>query len=88
MIHVLGLAQAARKQDIEVDIFLTGEGIHLTQDPRFPDLLAVGRVGICETSYLSAGLSKEALKGISDKDFVTQLRNADMVENCDRFLIL
>ena len=38
MTHVLGLAEAAKKQGIQVDIFLSGEGILLTQDPRFSDL--------------------------------------------------
>ncbi len=88
MTHVLGLAQAASRADIQVDIFLSGEGIHLTQDSRFPDLLSTGRVGVCEVSYLAAGFKKEALTGLVDKDFVTQLRNAEMVEKCDRYLIL
>jgi sulfur relay (sulfurtransferase) complex TusBCD TusD component (DsrE family) len=88
MTHVLGLAQAAKKQGIHVEIFLSGEGIHLTQDPRFSSLLETGRVGVCEVSYLAAGFKKEDLAGLVDKDFVTQLRNADMVDNCDRYLIL
>ncbi len=88
MTHVLGLAQAAAREGIQVDIFLSGEGIHLTQDHRFPELLSTGRVGVCEVSYLAAGFKKEALTGLVDKDFVTQLRNAEMVEKCDRYLIL
>jgi hypothetical protein len=88
MDHVLGLADAASRRGIEVQIFLSGEGIHLTQDSRFSALLEVARVGVCEVSYLAGGFKKEALTGLTDKDFVTQLRNADMVENCDRYLIL
>ncbi len=88
MTHVLGLAQAASSKDIQVDIFLSGEGIHLTQDSRFSDLLATGRVGVCEVSYLAAGFRKEDLPGLVDKDFVTQLRNAEMVDKCDRYIIL
>ncbi|MCP4604707.1 MAG: hypothetical protein GY847_30000 [Proteobacteria bacterium] len=88
MTAVLGLAEAAKRRDIHVEIFLSGEGIHLTQDPRFSKLLDTGRVGVCEVSYLGAGFKKEALLGVREKDFVTQLRNADMVENCDRYLVL
>ena len=71
-----------------MDIFLSGDGIHLTQDPRFSQLLGNARVGVCEVSYLAAGFKKEDLAGLVDKDYVTQLRNADMVENCDRYLVL
>jgi len=88
MAHILGLARAARDKEIHVEIFLSGEGIHLTQDPRFESLLECGRVGVCEVSYLAAGFEKDALEGLSDKDFVTQLRNADMVANCTRYLVL
>ena len=88
MTHVLGLAKAAKRQEIDVEIFLSGEGIHLTQDPRFESLLECGRVGVCEVSYLAAGFDKEALTGLSDKDFVTQLRNADMVANSDRYIVM
>ncbi len=88
MTHVLGLAEAAKRANIQVEIFLSGLGIHLTQDPRFPALLKTGRVGVCEVSYLDAGYKKENLKGLNDKDFVTQLRNADMVENCDKYVVL
>ncbi len=88
MTHVLGIAGAAYKSGIRTEIFLSGEGIHLTQDPRFSKLLGYAKVGVCEVSYLAAGFKKEDLAGLTDKDFVTQLRNADMVENCDRYLVL
>jgi hypothetical protein len=88
MTHVLGLAKAAKKRGIQTEIFLSGPGIHLTQDPRFSKLIDCARVGVCEVSYLEAGFKKADLTGLTDKDFVTQLRNADMVENCERYLIL
>lgn len=88
MTHVLGLAQAAADVGIKVDIFLSGEGVHLTQDSRFQELLAIGRVGVCEVSYLACGYKKQDLAGLDDKDFVTQLRNAEMVEKCDRYVLL
>jgi peroxiredoxin family protein len=97
MAHVLGLARAARAAGKEVRIFFTGEGVHLTQDPRFQELLETARTGsalphgqvaVCEVSYIANGLKGKALPGMRDKDFVTQGRNAEIVEECQRYVVL
>jgi hypothetical protein len=89
MNHIIGLARSAGKADIKTDIFLTGDGVHLTQHRCFPDLVkACDRLGICEVSYIAFGYKKENIFGLVDKDFVTQMRNADMVEKCDRYIVL
>jgi hypothetical protein len=86
--HVLGLASAAMRAGVSTEIFLTGEGVHLIRDRRFDELVAAARVSVCETSYRAAGLGGEDVTGLTDQDFVTQWRNAEMVERCDRYLIL
>ena len=96
--HVLGLAKAARAAGKEVRVFFTGEGVHLTGDPRFPELLDVARSGssrphgqvtVCEVSYMAQGLTAgKATSGLRDKDFVTQGRNAEMVQECERYVVL
>ena len=97
MDHVLGLTKAARAAGKEVKIFFTGEGVHLTKDPRFPELIAVAKSGssahaqvtVCEVSYMAAGLTAgKATSGLSDKEFVTQGQNAEMVEDCQRYVVL
>jgi hypothetical protein len=97
MEHVIGLARAARAAGKEVRIFFTGEGVHLTQDPRFSELLEVARAGssrphgqvaVCEVSYIANGFKGKAIPGMRDKDFVTQGRNAEMVEECQRYVVL
>jgi len=97
MAHVIGLARAARSAGKEVKIFFTGEGVKLTQDPRFAELLDVaksgssqphGQVTVCEVSFLANGFTNKALPGMRDKDFVTQGRNAEMVEECERYVVL
>ncbi len=98
MEHVIGLARAARKAGKEVQVFFTGEGVHLTKDPRVPELLDVARSGAakpmgavtcCEVSYMAAGLTAgKATSGLRDKDFVTQGRNAEMVQECERYVVL
>jgi hypothetical protein len=86
--HVVGLAQAAAKAGVSTDVFLTGDGVHLIGHRRFPELLAAARVGVCEVSYKAEGYGGEEVPGLGDKDFVTQWRNAEMVQRCDRYLVL
>ena len=86
--HVLGLAGAAARAGISTEIFLTGEGVHLVRDRRFQELIAAARVSVCDASFRAAGLDGEDVTGLTDKDFVTQWRNAEMVEHCDRYLIV
>ncbi len=88
MPHVLGLAQAANKAGKQVDVFITGDGVHLTRDDRFDKLLEVARVGVCEVSYFARGYRGIAVPGLNDKDFVTQGRNAEIVEEADRYITL
>ena len=85
---VLGLAKAAKRAGKPTQIFFTGEGVCLTQDPRFPELLEVASVGVCEASYIANGYKEKEVPGLLDKDLVTQGRNAEMVEASDRYLIL
>ena len=86
--HVLGLAGAAARAGISTEIFLTGDGVHLVRDRRFQELIATARVSVCDASFRAAGLDGEDVTGLTDKDFVTQWRNAEMVERCDRYLIV
>jgi hypothetical protein len=86
--HVLGLSRAARTAGKRVDVFFTGDAVHLVRDPRFPELLGLARVGVCESSYIARGYQGRPVPGLTDKGFVTQGRNAEMVEQSDRYLIL
>lgn len=86
--HVIGLARAAKAAGKEVRIFFTGEGVLLSQDPRFGELLPVAKVGICEVSYNANGFKGKEVPGLRYKDFVTQAFNAEMVEECDRYVVL
>ena len=97
MAHVLGIVKAARKAGKEVKVFCTGEGVKLTQDPKFQELLQAakagssaehGHVAVCEVSYIANGLKGKAVPGLRDKDFVTQGRNAEMVDECGRYILL
>jgi hypothetical protein len=86
--HVLGLAGAAARVGISTEIFLTGEGVHLVRDRRFQELIKAARVSACYASFRAAGFDREDVTGLTDEDFVTQWRNAEMIEHCDRYLIV
>jgi sulfur relay (sulfurtransferase) complex TusBCD TusD component (DsrE family) len=63
--HVIGLAKAAKKAGKQVEIFFTGDGVELTQDPRFSELIDIAQVAVCEVSYIDRGYGKKS--GGSDK---------------------
>ena len=86
--HVLGLAKAAKRADKKVEIFFTGDGVLCTQNPGLADLVKIAHVTVCEVSYIANGYKGIEIPGLGDKDFVTQVRNAEMVEECDRHIIL
>jgi predicted peroxiredoxin len=86
--HVLGLTRAARAAGKGVQVFFTGDGVRLTQDPRFSELIGEARVSVCEVSYIAHGFQGKPVEGLVDKDFVTQGRNAEMVDECNRYVIL
>jgi len=83
--HLLGLVAAAEKKGVEVVVFLTGEGVLLTQDPRFGELAGRARLALCEVSFRALGLTGE-VPGMGFKDFATQARHAAMLEDCPHYL--
>jgi hypothetical protein len=85
--HLLGLVTAAEAKGLEVIIFLTGEGVLLTQDPRFGELAGRTRMALCEVSFRAHGLKGE-VPGMGFKDFATQARHAEMLEECSHYLML
>ncbi|MFC2027735.1 DsrE family protein [Chloroflexota bacterium] len=88
MKHVLGLARAASDIGKETEVFFTGEGVHLTQDTDFPELVNITRVTVCESSYFARGYKGLEIPGMIDKDFTTQAHHAELVETSDRYVIL
>jgi len=85
--HLLGLVTAAEKQAVEVVVFLTGEGVLVTQDPRFAELAGRARLALCEVSFRAQGLAGQ-VPGMGFKDFATQARLAQMLEDCPHYIML
>ena len=83
---VIRLAKAARKKDTEVTIFFSHLGTLLTQDPRFRELGGLGKMALCNVGFESHGL-KPPVPGIGEKDYATQARNGELIEECDRYVV-
>lgn len=86
MDKIIGLAQAAKAKGVENVIFLTHRGVLLTQHERFGELVTLGRLSLCNVGFESHKLTKP-VTGLSDKDYATQARHGEMVEDCDRYVV-
>jgi hypothetical protein len=85
--HLIGICRAATKAGKEVSVFLTNRGVLLSQDPRFVELEGQGHISLCNVNFEFFQLTKP-IPVVADKDFATQMRHAEMIEECDRYLVL
>jgi len=83
---LIRLCEAAKKKDVQVTIFFSHLGTLLTQDPRFGELDGMAKMSLCNVGFESHGL-KPPVKGISDKDYATQARNGELIEEYDRYVV-
>ena len=87
--YVINITTAAHRVGKNVQIFFTGKGVLLTQQPEFAKLVGKASLSICDVSFRANGLHgrEESIPGVGFKDFATQARNAEMVDNSDRYLV-
>jgi hypothetical protein len=85
--HLLGLVAAAEQQAVPVVIFLTGDGVLLTQEPRFTELAGRAKMALCEVSFRAHNLKGE-VPGLGFKDFATQAKHAEMLADLPHYLVL
>ena len=83
---LIRLCEAAKKKDVEVTIFFSHRGTLLTQDPRFPRLEGLAKMSLCNVGFESHGL-KPPVTGIGEKDYASQARNGDLIDECDRYVV-
>ena len=79
--------QGNKKKGIDTTIFFTHLGTLLTQDSRFSELEGLAKMGLCKVAFEDHGL-KPPVAGIGEKDYVTQARHAEIIEDCDRYVVL
>lgn len=83
---VINLCKAAKKKGVETTLFFTHLGTLLTQDPRFAELEGLGKLSLCNVGFEGHGL-KPPVPGVDEKDYATQARNGEMIEDCDRYVV-
>ncbi len=83
---IINLCQAAKKKDVEVTIFFSHLATLLTQSPKFGELGGLAKMSLCNVGFESHGL-KPPVKGIGEKDYGTQARNGELIEECDRYVV-
>ena len=83
---VVALTAAAQKKGKTVRIFFTGRGVFLTQQPEFSNLVGKAKLTVCDVSFRANGLEGD-VPGVGFKDFATQAKNAEMIKECDRYLV-
>lgn len=84
--HILGITEAASKAGNMVTLFFTGEGVLLSRHRDFSRLTDLATVDLCEVSYRSNGLTGD-VPGLTFKNFATQAKNAELIEDSDRYLV-
>jgi predicted peroxiredoxin len=84
--YVIKLTTAAHEKGKKVRIFFTGRGVFLTQQPEFSNLVGKAKLSVCDVSFRANGLEGD-VPGVGFKDFATQARNAEMIKECDRYLV-
>ena len=83
---IIKLCHAAKKKEVEVTLFFSHMGTLLTQDPRFGELQGMAKMALCNVGFESHGL-KPPVPGIDEKDYATQARHGELIEECDRYVV-
>lgn len=88
--YVIGLVRAAHKKGLETQAFFTGSAVHLTLQPEFAELAGKAKLWICDVSFRANGYHgrEEEVPGVGYKDFATQGRNAEMLAEMDRYVVI
>jgi predicted peroxiredoxin len=84
--YVIRLTDAAFSKGIEVKIFFTGNGVRLTRSPELKKLIGKAKMALCDVSFRALGFTGD-VAGMGFKDFATQAKNAEMVKDCDRYVV-
>lgn len=85
--HLLGLVAVAERKGVSVTVFLTAEGVWLSQEPRFGELAGRAEIALCDVGFKGFGLKGE-VPGLGEKDFATQAKHAEMLADCTYYIML
>ncbi len=83
---IIELCKAAGKKGVDVTIFFSHLGTLLTQYPRFGELEGLAKMSVCNVGFEHHGLEPPVV-GIGEKDYATQARHGEIIEECDRYVV-
>jgi hypothetical protein len=86
--HIIETAKAAERAGKEVIIFFTHKGALLTQVSEFAELVGHAKYSLCNVCWEANGLKGKTVAGMESTGFATQARHGEMIEDCDRYLVL
>ncbi len=93
--HLIGIARAAKKAGKALCIFLTHEGVWISQNPRYQELAEIvssdenDEISLCNVSWEGIGLKDQPIpSGMGPKDLASQSRHCELIEKCDRYMVL
>lgn len=91
--HLLGIVKAAVAKGIQINLFFTYKGVLITKQPEFRELADAvnghGKMSLCLHSWNELNLGDDhTIPGISENDFATQVRHAELIDEMDRYLVL
>ncbi len=93
--HLIEVARAAKKAGKALCIFLTHEGVRISQHPRYQELAEIissdedDEISVCNVSWEDHGLKDQSIPaGMGPKDLATQSRHVSLIEKCDRYMVL
>ncbi|MBU2546905.1 MAG: peroxiredoxin, partial [Proteobacteria bacterium] len=89
MNHLLGLTRAVKARGGQSMIFLTHKGVLLTQDPRFKSLAGLADISLCKVSFQTQLPGRVAeVPGLPEQAFTSQAKHGELIDRCDRYLVL
>jgi hypothetical protein len=90
--HLIGVARAAKKAGKALCIFLTHDGVRITQNPKYQELAEIvgpDEISLCNVSWDEIGLKGQPIPaGMGPKDLASQSRHCALIKKCDRYMVL
>jgi len=84
--QIIQLCRAAKKKEVGVRIFFTHNGTRLCTDPRLKELEGLATVALCKVGFEANALEPKDAK-VEEKAFLSQSWHAEMIYDCDRYLV-
>jgi hypothetical protein len=84
--QIIEVCRAAKKKDVAVRIFFTHNGTRLCTDPRLKELEGLATIALCKVGFEANALEPADAK-VEKKAFLSQSWHAEMIYDCDRYLV-